>query len=182
MKSSLLRLFYHFYQVRRKRRHGHGYHPLQTDNHTTVSRTFHLYKHPLVALEVTTRNTDFRTFTQVHLIGTEEDKMLVIRSSHSDKLPHLIIGHNDFLPVADINHILKIRKFELHLLKFGLDGMNKYQITDNGNQLTPLAPVPYTNLVTHGNEIVDSFFIQQSLDLHPPAISGTHGKPLHFFT
>ena len=108
--------------------------------------------------------------------------MLVIRSSHSDKLPHLIIGHNDFLPVADINHILKIRKFELHLLKFGLDGMNKYQITDNGNQLTPLAPVPYTNFVTHGNEIVDSFFIQQSLDLHPPAISGTHGKPLHFFT
>ena len=76
MKSSLLRFFYHFYQVRRKRRHGHGYHPLQTDNHTTVSRTFHLYKHPLVALEVTTRNTDFRTFTQVHLIGTEEDKML----------------------------------------------------------------------------------------------------------
>ena len=90
--------------------------------------------------------------------------MLVIRSSHSDKLPHLIIGHNDFLPVADINHILKIRKF------------------DNGNQLTPLAPVPYTNFVTHGNEIVDSFFIQQSLDLHPPAIGGTHGKPLHFFT
>ena len=53
----------------------------------------------------------------------------------------MIIGHNDFLSVADINHILKIWKFELHLLKFGLDGMNENQITDNGNQLTPLAPV-----------------------------------------
>mgnify|MGYP000163916994 FL=1 len=61
MKLFLLRLFYHFYQVRRKRRHGHGYHPLQTDNHTTVSSTFYLYKYPLVALEITTCDADFRT-------------------------------------------------------------------------------------------------------------------------
>ena len=45
----------------------------------------------------------------------------------------LIIGHNDFLSVANVYHILKIRKFELHLLEFGLDGMNENQITDNGN-------------------------------------------------
>ena len=119
MKSSLLWLFYHFYQVRRKRRHGHGYHPLQTDNHTTVSRTFHLYKHPLVALEVTTRNTDSSSFRQIQLFGLEIKQMVVIGSGYGDEALHLMVGNNYLLTTASIGYILQISNLRLDTLYVG---------------------------------------------------------------
>ena len=160
---------------------------LQTDNHTTVSRTFHLYKHPLVALEVTTRNTDSSSFRQIQLFGLEIKQMVVIGSGNGDEALHLMVGNNYLLTTAGIGYILQISNLRLNTLYVGRTCMDKNQITDDGNQSTDFPAPTDTYLILHGNETANICLFEKMHSFKLPAVCGTHSKPnfglfIHFYS
>ena len=72
--------------------HGNGDDTLYRDNHTAVAGTLYFQENTLLALEVTTRDTDFRAFGQIQLIGLEIQEMVVIGTRYGDETLHLTVG------------------------------------------------------------------------------------------
>lgn len=120
--------------------HGNSYDTLYFDNHTTVTRAFHLQKYTFLPLKFTTGNPDFDTFGQVQFIRLEIEKMIIVGTGHSNETLHLIVGNNNLLTTAGIGDILQISDLRLDTLHIGRTGTNKKQIMNDRDQSTYLFP------------------------------------------
>ena len=138
---------------------GHSYSDdaLYLDNHTTVTGPLHFQENTLLALKVTTRDTDFSSFRQVQFIRLEIQEMVVIGTGNGNETLHLAIG-DDYLPSATgIGNVLQVTDLGLHTLHIRRTGMDKKQIVDNRNQSSDflslqtlfqyLFPIPFYGFV-----------------------------------
>lgn len=180
--SFLFRFFNHFNQIRRNSCHSHGNDSLNANDHPTVSCPFHLYKDAFIPREVSPDDAHPCSFSRIDFLRFEKKQMLVIRACHGYEVPHLPIGHNDFLTATRVSHILKIRNIFFQFLHISLCDMDKDKIMNYWDQLAHLTFLCHADNIMYGNETGYSLLVQQILHIQFATVSDPHGKPLCFFT
>ena len=114
-----------FYQIGMDGGHGYGYHALHLNNHSTVAGTLDFDKYAFLTFELTTCYAHLGSFGQIDLFGQEIQKLFVVSTGYGYEAFHLVIGNNDLLTAAHVDHVLQERYVLLHFLNVRRKRLNK---------------------------------------------------------